>query len=123
MPHSTEDVALKILEALQKELTHEPKDVLMRKPLGTLTKELMEKHKWQELDFLQAWGFVMKNRYAKGEQLHGGFYAQPTAAGREFIKEHYPERYPVKNRRPLFYAAFLTTSVVVFGLLWWQLKK
>jgi hypothetical protein len=102
MAFSTEEIALVILVALQAEQNRPPTDVRGRRPLGVLTRQLMDRHDWQELDFLQGWGLITSEKLAEVQQHGGAYYPCLTDAGRTFIDRQQDTIYKAANRAPLF---------------------
>ncbi len=128
MALSSEEVALIILVAVDAEQNRNPADVRGRRPLGVLTKQLIQRHHWQELDFLQGWGLVISEKLAEVQEHEGNFYPTLTNTGRAFIEEQQVNIYKAANRRPLFesrhwpYVILLVLMAIRFGLILWEAR-
>ncbi len=125
MALSTDEVALIILVAVAAEQNHHPGDTRGRRTLGTLTKQLMQRHHWQELDFLQGWGLIMSDKLAEVQEHEGGFYPCVTEAGRAFIEEQQVIINKAANRglllsgRDWLYIILLGVVLVRFAMILW----
>ncbi|HTB63017.1 MAG TPA: hypothetical protein VK737_05455 [Opitutales bacterium] len=122
MAHTTEEIAQKILEALQDEQDCSPRNVRYRKPLGVLSKELMARYHWTELEFLQGWGLIQSEKLIDGQQLPEGFFAQPTEAGRDFIRDQQPGHSWELGKRELFFVVGLIFIVIRFAIILWKAR-
>lgn len=125
MDLSTEEVALVILAAIAAEQNRRPTDMRGRQPLGILTKQLMTRHHWEELEFLQGWGLIQSEKLADVLQQEGAYYPCLTAAGREFMEQQQDKINRAANRAPLlsgdqlaFVIRLLAIATILAYMFW-----
>lgn len=112
----TEEIGCRILEALHAESRREPRDVFRRKPMQQISRELMERHGWDVLDFGRGWSLLVSEKLMDGRKRDDDFYAWPTTEGREFLRAHRPRpAWSLKRKIYLLVSCFLI--LVLAGLL------
>ncbi len=126
MPVSTEEAALVILAAVAAEQNRRSADVRGRRTLGVLTKNLMELHHWEELEFLQGWGLIQSEKLAIVEEHEGAYYPVVTKEGREFMELQQDIINRAANRAPLLsgdqlsFIIKLVVIALILGYMFWK---
>jgi hypothetical protein len=126
MAQSTDEIALIILVAVQAEQNREPKEVRRRLPLGVLTKQIMLRHGWQVLEFLQGWGLITTEKLAEVKQVESDFYPGLTEAGRNFILDRQADntrwapRPVLLSGRDWLFVAGLVGMLLRFAYVLWK---
>ena len=117
MAQSTDELALIILAAIAGEQNRKSADLRGRRQLGVLAKQLIRRHHWQELDFLQGWGLIMSEKLAEVQQHDDGFYPMVTEAGRAFMERAQGNIYASATRQRLIEGRQLLFIIILVVML------
>jgi hypothetical protein len=123
---STDQVAHVILATIAAEQNRRSTDFRGRRTLGILTKDIMARHHWAELEFLQGWGLLQSEKLVEVQERDGAYYPMVTEAGREFMEAKQDVINRAANRAPLLsgdHLAFVIKLLVIAAIMAYMFWK